>query len=300
MIKTSLDHLPESKQRTLDEIRRLILNEVGGFTENDRHQFIIWVVLFGSYARGTYVEDPVNGYISDFDILVAVNGRELADDTSLWYSIEEKADRLTRTPLNLIVHTHEEVSQKLKEGHYFFTDIRTEGIYLYTSKPNKGLPEPKHLTNAERWPIAQEHYDQWFENADDFYEQSHFALKRGKLKVAAFELHQATERFYACTLLVLSNYRPKTHNIERLRNMAIQHTKPDDHLLEIFAGKDRFQRRSFQRLKRAYIDARYSEHYKVTQEEIEWLAGEVERLKIATGNLCENHINSLKQPQQVG
>ncbi|MBX2808677.1 MAG: hypothetical protein KTR20_08595 [Cellvibrionaceae bacterium] len=51
--------------------------------------------------------------------------------------------------------------------------------------------------------------------------------------------------------------------------MAIQHASP---LLEIFPGQDRFQRRSFQRLKRAYIDACYSEHYAITSEELNWLA----------------------------
>jgi len=206
----------------------------------DQKPYLVWVVLFGSYVRGTYVADPVNGDISDFDILVAVNGRELADDTSLWYGIEEKADQLTRTPLNLIVHTHEEVAQKLQEGHYFFKDIRTEGIYLYTSKPDKGLPVPKHLTNTEKLPIAQQHYDQWFKSANGFMVAYKAVLATDDLKNSAFQLHQATERLYACILLMLSNYRPKTHNIERLRNIAIQHSNPDSLLMSIFTGEDRF------------------------------------------------------------
>ncbi len=295
MIKTSLDHLPEGKQRTLEEIRRLIIDEASKFTKGNRNQYLVWMVLFGSYARGTYVEDSVNGYISDFDILVAVNGRDLADDTSLWYGIEEKADHLTRTPLNLIVHTHEEVAQKLEEGHYFFTDIRTEGIYLYTSKPDKGLPQPKHLTNEEKLPIAQQHYGQWFDSANEFMIDYGNAFNRGSLKKAAFELHQSVERFYACVLLVFSNYRPKTHNIERLRNMAIQHTNPDSPLAAIFSGKDRFQRRSFQRLKRAYIDARYSEHYAITEEELDWLNSEANQLKEAVNTLCNHYISRLQR-----
>ena len=113
------------------------------------------------------------------------------------------------------------------------------------------------------------------------------------MPTAAFNLHQATERFYACALLVLSNYRPKTHNIERLRNMAIQHSNPDSPLVSIFAGEDRFQRRSFQRLKRAYIDARYSEHYAIAEEELNWLAEEVRQLKSAIQLICEGYIQQL-------
>ena len=285
VINTDLTHLPESKQHTIAEIRRVILNEIEG--EASRHEWVMWVILFGSHARGTYVDNPINGYISDYDILVAVNGRELADDLKLWYGIEDKIDRLTRSPINLIVHTHEEIAQWLQEGHYFFSDIRKEGIYLYTSKPNKGLPEPKHLTNAERWPIAQEHYDQWFENADEFFGYFEVGFKKKQFKSAAFQLHQTTERFYACILLVLSNYRPRMHNIKNLRSMAMDRVAHNSSLNDIFLGKDKFQRRCFERLKRAYIDSRYSKHYKITQEELEWLAVEVEKLKTAIQSICK-------------
>lgn len=291
VINTDLTHLPEGKQQTIAEIRRVILNEIEG--EAGRHEWIVWIILFGSHARGTYVDNPINGYISDYDILVAVNGRELADDLKLWYGIEEKIDLLTRSPINLIIHTHEEIAQWLQEGHYFFSDIRKEGIYLYTSKHNKGLPEPKHLSNAERLPIAQQHYEQWFESAERFYINGKENLEKSWLKESAFMFHQATERFYGCVLLVLSNYRPRTHNIKNLRNMAIDKTSPESPLTDIFPGKDKFQRRCFERLKRAYIDSRYSEHYQITQEELEWLAGELEKLKTATKYICEAHIKSL-------
>ena len=297
VINTNLTHLPEHKQTVIAEIRRVILNAVEDHAGH--YEYIVWMILFGSHARCTHVDNPINGYISDYDILVVVNGRELADDLKLWYNIEDKVERLTRSPINLIVHTHEEIAQWLAQGHYFFSDIRKEGIYLYTSKPNKGLPEPKHLSPTEQWPIAQEHYEQWFENAATFYKYSKEAIKNKDLKYAAFNLHQSTERFYSCILLVLSNYRPRTHNIANLRHMVIDKTSPRSPLADIFAGKDKFQRRSFERLKRAYIDSRYSKHYVITAEELEWLAGEVEQLKAATQTVCEGYIVSLKEGKKA-
>jgi len=118
-------------------------------------------------------------------------------------------------------------------------------------------------------------------------------MDRNDFTKAAFELHQATERFYGCILLVLSNYRPKTHNIETLRHMAIDMTGHGSPLMAIFSGKDKFQRRSFQRLKRAYVDARYSEHYEITEEELVWLADQAKALKEATQQLCESHLQTL-------
>ncbi len=296
MIKTSLDHLPERKQNIITEIRRLTLNEVDAYAESKsgkRQGQVVWLVLFGSYARGDYVENHVNGYISDYDILVAVNGRELADDLRLWHGIEDKVDRITKAPLNLIVHTHEEVIQWLSEGHYFFSDIRKDGVYLYT-RSGKGLPEPKNLTKAERLVIAKQHFEQWYSLACDFLDGYEFHLSKQKLKLAAFNLHQSTERFYACLLLVFSNYRPRTHNLKNLRNMAIDATLPNLALTNIFPRDNKFYRRCFELLKRAYIDSRYSEHYKITEEELSWIAEQLEQLKAFVKTICDDHIASLE------
>lgn len=290
MINTNLTHLPERKQRTLSEIRRLILDEVEKSAERKQGEsYIVWLVLFGSYARGNYVENPINGYFSDYDLLIAVHGRKLAEDLKLWNSIEDKLERLTRTPVSLIVHTHEEVTQWLDEGHYFFKDIRDQGIYLY-SRNVKGMPKARNLSNAEWLPIAQKHYEQWFESADGFLDTHFYDLNKGRINKAAFELHQATERFYTCALLVLSNYRPHSHNLKMLRHLLIDRTLPDSPFLDIFSGQDRFQRRCFERLKRAYVEARYSEHFEITVEELTWLADEVERLKEATKTVCDAHL----------
>jgi len=181
----------------------------------------------------SFVKDPINGYISDFDILVTVDRKDLVDNTPLWYGIEEKADKFTRTSLNLIVHMREEVAEKLQKDHYLFTDIRTKGIYLYTSKPDRGLPESKHLTDAEKLSIAQEHYRQWFDSGASFLITFQQALERDT-KLAAFQFRQSVERLYACILQMLSNYRHKTYNIERLRNMAIQDTTYNSFLVNVF------------------------------------------------------------------
>ncbi|MBJ7540083.1 HEPN domain-containing protein, partial [Marinomonas transparens] len=121
-------------------------------------------------------------------------------------------------------------------------------------------PRPGNLTQDEQKTIAQKHYEQWFKSAKGFLKQYTYAIKDEELKIAAFQLHQAVERFYSCTLLVTTNYLPKTHNIELLRSYCI---RQDPRFIEQFsldgiAQTQRFQKRSFQRLKRAYVDSRYS------------------------------------------
>jgi len=50
------------------------------------------------------------------------------------------------------------------------------------------------------------------------------------------------------------------------------------------------QRGRFQLLKNAYVDARYSEHYEITQEELSWLVERVVCLQQLTEKFCKEKI----------
>ena len=47
-----------------------------------------------------------------------------------------------------------------------------------------------------------------------------FHVERGNNNFAAFTLHQAAERAYACFLLTSTFYFPRSHNIKFLRSLA--------------------------------------------------------------------------------
>jgi uncharacterized protein len=83
---------------------------------------------------------------------------------------------------------------------------------------------------------------------------------------------------------------PKSHNLKRLHPLAIQYAKEFE---TVFQQDTRFKRRCFDRLKRAYVHARYSEHYVITEEELSWLASQVSELKILVETACKAHIDSL-------
>lgn len=297
-MKTSFDHLTTRQQLSVPIISTVLLDEMDAYlhgkTSHKAGYRILKIILFGSQVKGTHVYDPANGYVSDYDVLVIVNQEELVEEFDVWHTAEEKIVRRIQQPLGLIVHSWQDISQRLHQGQYFFKDIREEGIEIY-SADKRALPVPGNLTSAEQQTIAQKHYEQWFSSADSFLINYHFNHDRADYKIAAFMLHQATERFYACTLLVTTNYLPKTHNIEQLRSYCIHQ---DPHFIEQFAQDgiaqtQRFQKRSFQRLKRAYVDARYSEHFEITADELNWLASEVEKLKALTETVCLARIKSL-------
>lgn len=290
-MKTSIDHLPETKRRELQAIATLLRNEFDAYLAKKSslsdHNQIEKIILFGSHAKGTWVDDPENGYISDYDILLLLSEDTLVEEYALWNKAEEKIQRSITVPLSLIIHSLPDVSNQLMKGHYFFKEIREQGIELYNGN-NKPLREPGNLTAEEQKEIAEKHYEQWFNSAKSFVIDYGHCMDRKDLKKAAFELHQAAERFYSCALLVHTNYKPKTHSLSQLRTFC---TNQDPRFQNTFLGNNQFNRRSFQRLKRAYIDARYSEHFEITEEELEWLAGEVETLKGLVEESCRQRID---------
>ena len=94
----ALGHLPDNKRRELERVARILFDEfedaqktkLSGKHKNGR---ILKLILFGSYARGDWVEDRKSGYRSDYDLLVVVNSEAFADPGEYW---DQAAERFVR------------------------------------------------------------------------------------------------------------------------------------------------------------------------------------------------------------
>jgi uncharacterized protein len=276
MMKSSLDHMPLRKQRELGRVLEILHEEFEdalkeGSAEFKKRGRILKIILFGSYAKGGWVDEPftMKGYRSDFDLLVIVNTRKLCEFADYWY---KAADRLNRdsaieTPVSFIVHSLREVNTYLKEGQYFFSDIRKEGIVLY-ELDDEPLAEPQPLDPLDRLRVANEHFEQRFTRAQTFQRISATCTDGKEFEMAAFQLHQALEQAYACVLLTLTNYGPPSHNIKFLRSLA---EDQDRRLAEAFPRDQHRERAWFNTLNEAYVKARYSKHFEISEEALEWL-----------------------------
>ncbi|MFS0773022.1 HEPN domain-containing protein [Sphingomonas sp. 1P08PE] len=293
MLRTDLDHLPLAKRHELAEIVRILFAEfedalAGRNAPHRKAGRILKVVLFGSYARGDWVVDAVGGYFSDYDILVVVNHDELADLSEYWTAAEDHllreqavAGRI-RTPVNLIVHSLADINRQLRRGRPFFTDIARDGIALYEA-PDHPLDPATPLSPAAAREEAREFWETWAPSAANFLTLAQQAHAASMPREAAFLLHQATERLYHCTLLVLTLYSPKSHKLNFLRSQA-ERLAPA--LIEAWPRDTRFAQRSFELLRRAYVDARYSPHYRISDEEIRWLTERIRLLQLIVDEVC--------------
>ncbi|WP_245678999.1 nucleotidyltransferase and HEPN domain-containing protein [Asticcacaulis taihuensis] len=301
MLTDRPDHLPDSKRRELEFVVKVLFDAFDDalktkLSSKRKSGQILKVILFGSMARGDWVDDRQSGYKSDFDLLVVVNGHTFTDLHEYWHAADERFVReftITHsidTPVNFIVHDLADVNDQLARGRPFFSDIARDGIMLYEA-PGHPLARPKALTTDEVAAEAKGYYEQWMANADNLLDLANGALAKGYAKQAAFLLHQTTEALYHCVLLVLTLYSPKSHRITMLRSQA---EALDDRLKAIWPADSKLHRQAFDRLRRAYVEARYSAEYTVSDEELAWLVERVTRLQEIVGTICHDRLNQAK------
>jgi predicted nucleotidyltransferase/HEPN domain-containing protein len=302
-MKTDLDHLPANKQRELERVKAIIFEEFEdaialgtmGWKKKGR---IDKIILYGSYARGGWVDEPhtAKGYRSDFDLLIIVNDKRLTDKIDFWSKLDDRLtrelaiDKTLHTPVNFIVHTLQEVNDGLAHGRYFFMDVAGDGIALY-EYDDKELHKPKPKTPEQALAMAREYFDEWFPAAMRKSKLSRDAIEQSFPKEAAFLLHQTTETLYHCVLLVCTFYTPHVHNLGFLRTQA---ERLDMRLVDAWPRDIKADRSRFEKLKEAYVKARYSKHYRVSEEDLIWLAGRVEDLGQAVHAICAERITALE------
>nr|WP_314464320.1 HEPN domain-containing protein [uncultured Novosphingobium sp.] len=301
-MKQSLAHLPEGKRAELAHVVDVIRRGFEFATARRskphlRKGRLLKIILFGSYARGDWVEDPIGRYFSDYDLLVVVDHEDLTDVNEFWDRTEKRLlsdlsdGTVLRTLVAPIYHSFDDVNEKLALGRYFFMDILREGIVLF-EEPEHRFVKPKPLARDKALQETRDYFEEWFESADTFLKTSKLVREMQRPKEAAFLLHQATERLYHCLFLVRTLYSPKSHNLNKLRDLA-EEIEPA--MRTVWPRTTRFERRCYSLLRDAYVKGRYSREYVITEEELDWIAGRVVVLQDLVRQAYEARLEKLSR-----
>ncbi|MGJ7030857.1 HEPN domain-containing protein [Niabella hirudinis] len=107
-------------------------------------------------------------------------------------------------------------------------------------------------------------------------------------------LHQSAEQALRALLKAGTGYHANTHSIDRLLRYGslVAHQLP-----EIFPRQTEQEKRLFNLLQKAYIDTRYKEDYKITDEELSTLTGKIRRIHEVLSDAGKCFINALLQPE---
>ena len=209
------------------------------------------IILYGSYARNTYV---------DYD-----------------QRIEYGIRTCFMSDYDILVVTSTRFQRYI---------IKREGIMLYNSGRYK-LARRRKLNYREIKELAEEYYNDRFERANDFLRNAMYDKNDERYKICSFHLHQACENYYNSIILTFTLYSPKEHSLITLSGRAKTHSLESS---EAFPRDTEEEKRLFDLLQDAYVQARYNLHFRVSKEDIEALIPKVELLRDITRQCCEERI----------
>lgn len=291
-MNTNLDILPERKREDLRKLTDLVLEALPATK---------LIVLFGSYARGTWAENDVRHdfnietvFSSDYDILVVTSQIDSATAEYRLDEVQKVFHRSSPKDTPAVQFLQECVStftNYIHEARYFYTDILDDGLLLYKSVGYK-IPVAGKLNYAEQCRQAKEYYKVWYRKGRGFLRTTYFQLLMREYALASFMLHQATESFYHAIELVFTLKKPRQHDLYEL----LASTKKHSELLAcVFPLNTDEDKRLFDLLKRAYIESRYNPKFKITRKDIRALLPKVRLLKKITRKICQEKIRSLEE-----
>lgn len=185
-MKTSLAHLPQNKQSQLKALTGIILDKIPAEM----------IILFGSYARGDWVEDYQEKYeyVSDFDILIVTKDKNSAKQVKKSRELEEELmanEDITRT--SIIYHSIGFVNDKIERNYYFFVDILKESCFLILE--NSAYLSRKNSIRCNESKNRQRSLSIGSKVLANFWRQHIFRLKKLGIKSLPFNFTRPRKDF---------------------------------------------------------------------------------------------------------
>lgn len=290
-MKQSISHLPNDTQEELNILLELIKHYIPSCE---------MIILFGSYARDKYVlwDERVEfgvhtSYQSDLDIMLVLyqSHTHIAEQRlreKVLPRYHKALEGRRHASPQFIVEDSGILNKELEKRQYFYTEIVKDGIVLYDTKAFE-LAKPRKLSFQDIKSFAEEEFNKYYPSGSVFLTVGKYTKTINEYVNGSFQLHQSCERFYHAISLVFTNYRPKNHKLVELAALVKEYSRD---LSTIFPQNTDFEKRCYDLLCRAYIEARYNKEFVVTKEELEYMIERIEVLKETTRQICTEKIAS--------
>jgi predicted nucleotidyltransferase len=221
-MRSDLDHLPANKQRELERVVQIVFEEFEDALALASHEWkkkgrILKVILYGSYARGGWVDEPhtAKGYQSDYDLLIIVNDKRLTDRVKYWAKVDDRLMReygiagTIKTPVNFIVHTLQEVNDGWPMGA--ISSWTWPAMASRSTRAMTELHQPKPKTPHAALAMAKEYFEEWMPSAAGS-KRLPTSWPRMGLTKSGIQSPSSCERLYHCVLLVVTSTPPRSQS----------------------------------------------------------------------------------------
>lgn len=177
-------------------------------------------------------------------------------------------------PVTVISFSAMQFSKWLLEGHSFAAAVYEKAFLLY-EKDEVPLPFPATVNEDAIKNEAEQLYNQTKTRVQEFLAGAELYTIRVQYKMAAFMLHQAAEQALRTMLIIHTGLRINTHSLDRLIRYC---TMFCFELPDVFPRGNEKEKRIFELLQKAYINARYNEDYSIKFKELSILTIQAKKL----------------------
>jgi HEPN domain-containing protein len=165
------------------------------------------------------------------------------------------------------LHSSAELHKQLQKGHILYSIRCTPGKLIYDNGFAPELPLAAIRLNELR-KEAKERFTSGFQKAAAFLSAANQQYASGDREMAAFMLHQAAELALRALILSLTGQDIRTHEIKQLLKNC-QRCAPS--LKSIFLNVREQEERLLHVLESSYKNARYSNQFKISEEDLQRL-----------------------------
>ncbi len=225
-----------------------------------------------------------------FDLLVVIPSTS-ATSFSQYEQVIAMAN-MENASVDVSLHKSEVIQQQLNEGHFYYNMVCNKENLLYSNElPAFSCPSAATLqamaTNAEK-QFLQAHT-----KAESFLEAASESYGKREPEMATFMLQQAVELNIRGLITALGGNCPKTHCFGELKK-PLRRYAPELHwLLSINKAEEN---RLLRILERAYLEARYSADFSISDNDFTLLTDGAELLHEKTEAIFKNKTGVFKQP----
>jgi HEPN domain-containing protein len=250
-----------SKDAYLSNQQRLV--DIIVKAANPEMIFLLGASLYRRRSESIFQQSaPASQHMADYFLLILMES--LANKELHEWQDKIESHCKAFIPVTTLVLQKSTFEEWLREGNPFAINVQQSAVVIYNSG-NYNLPLSQIANHDAAIITIEKCLTEGLTKAKEFLAGSELYRIRKQHSMAAFMLHQSAEQALRTLLKVGTGYHANTHSIDRLLRYAglVSYQLPD-----IFPQKTEEDKRFFNLLQKAYIDTRYKEDYKISNDDL--------------------------------
>lgn len=231
------------------------------------------------FLTGIYENDGSDETVT-YDLIIVIPGS--ANLPYSEYDMIIKHISMRVYPVTATILKRNDLFKKLLSGHIYFSRVCHPENLLFDDGRSPCLPLPKTIPVEDIIALSEKDFNIGLHRSQSFWEGACYYSIRKETELAAFMLHQSVELTYRAVLKSLTGHEPFSHDLRALMHKCRRCTPG---LSRIFPADNEDEKRLLLLLQKAYVNCRYKNNYKISNDDLMILLSRSNQLHITARHI---------------